>query len=593
MFERALSKSFQIEESSGIDWFAGRLTVQGLSSGDMKELIAAIRARKEHLRLKNGAWLNVRSLNLEKLLKTIDSLGLKLRADGSLPRISRAHAAALFLSHEREVSFPEKNDLHRFLERLRACGPENGPPFVPTRRFRGTLRPYQEEGGAFLRRLFELESGGILADDMGLGKTVQALAFLDRARESSGGESLSLVVGPLAALGVWAREAERFCPHIPLRVFHGPDRKKEPLPSDGLILTTFATAGRDISLLEELKFELLFIDEAQFAKNHRTDIHRNLLRLSVRSAFCLTGTPLENNIGELWAVMELCFPGLLGTRTAFRRFLRSDESLDSLRKRLAPFLLRRRKEDVLRELPPRTEREVTVPMTKRQAALYEQARREAVRDLALAGRDYLMKMLPHLMRLRRIACHPRLDDPERTDPKLSGKLAHLAGELEEILRASSGVIVFSQFTDVLRVTGRLLTDAGIDFHYIDGKTKQSERERQTEEFQAGGGKHFFLVSLRAGGTALTLHRADTVIHLDPWWNPAVERQATDRAHRIGQKRPVYVLRLRSQGTVEEKVSALQQKKRKLFDRLLESGFERAADVSREDIMALLQPPEGA
>ena len=230
-------------------------------------------------------------------------------------------------------------------------------------------------------------------------------------------------------------------------------------------------------------------------------------------------------------------------------------------------------------------------MTDRQKAIYEKARRQAVRELKNAGRDYLIKMLPHLMRLRRIACHPELEKAGETDPALSGKFQHLDEILDELRETASGVLIFSQFTAVLKVTGRLLDARGMEYFNLDGSTPVKQRESRVRAFQEGE-RHFFLISLKAGGTALTLHRADTVLHLDPWWNPAAERQATDRAHRIGQTRPVFMYRFYSEGSVEERVLALQDEKRKLFEQLFGDGLADHRPVSREGLMGLLGESSG-
>jgi len=329
------------------------------------------------------------------------------------------------------------------------------------------------------------------------------------------------------------------------------------------------------------------VDEAQNARNPHTAVARSLRGLQAGSVYCLTGTPLENRLEDFWSLMDLAFPGLLGGLKSFRDHFAPDsaEAMERLRSRTAPFVLRRTKAMALPDLPERQEIDAPVPMTKRQAALYEQARREAVAELRRAGSDDLMLLLPHLMRLRRIACHPDLG-MDSADPRDSGKLQRFEELLAESVGGGSSVLVFSQFTDVLAVAARLLEERGIAYFYLDGKTSAARRSNSVDAFQRGE-RPVLLISLRAGGTALTLTRADTVFHLDPWWNPAVERQARDRAHRIGQTQTVFVYRLFSDNTVEARVRELQRQKQELFDALFDGSQKSDVRISRDDLRQIL------
>ena len=586
IFQNVFARSvFQIEESSGTNWFEGHIEIRGMDGVDRARMIQAIREKREFARLKNGAWVSLDNLGLSEIIQSLENLGLQLRKDGSVTRISLGEMTALS-REEARLEVQGKKNIKDFLNRIRNLNDKDLE--VSPQLFHKVLRHYQLQGAAFLYRLYKMGVGGILADDMGLGKTLQALALVDRLRREKKQKRACLLVCPLAALSVWQAEAKRFFPDLPVNIWHGNKRQDEKPPADGLLLTTFGVLIRDHKVLEKQKFRLVLVDEAQNAKNHNSRAHKALCALNREVLFGLTGTPMENHLSDLWSLMELSFPGLLGRRTAFKKsFGKQDrDALDRLRKRIAPFVLRRTKEMVLTELPPRTETNVGAPMTVHQKALYEQTRREALRALKDAGKNYLITMLPYLTKLRRIACHPHLEEADKTDPMHSGKLAHLAELLEELSETSSGVLIFSQFTDVLTVVRRMLALAGHDYHYLDGQTPANRRAKQVEEFQAGG-HHFFLISLKAGGTALTLHRADTVLHLDPWWNPAAERQATDRVHRMGQKRPVFMYRFYARETVEEKVLALQDKKRRLFDGLFGEGLTGENTVSREDIQSLL------
>jgi SNF2 family DNA or RNA helicase len=304
---------------------------------------------------------------------------------------------------------------------------------------------------------------------------------------------------------------------------------------------------------------------------------------------CLTGTPVENHVEDLWALFDVVFPGYLGTLKGFRNAYggkTTPEQIDILRRKIRPFLLRRTKAEVLSDLPEKTETVVHVPMPPEQAKVYEAARIQAIRHLGSLsqGDSALFEMLRHLMNLRRIACHPYLEDGA-TDPMLSGKLQYIDEKLED-LGETAGVLIFSQFTSVLKLVALLLKKRGIDPLYLDGQTTEKRRRELVQKFQSGANK-FFLISLKAGGTALTLTQADTVIHLDPWWNPAVENQASDRAHRIGQKRRVFIYKLVSEKSVEEKVLQLQEKKRELFNALMGETGGAAPAIQREDIEFIL------
>ncbi|MBE7412291.1 MAG: DEAD/DEAH box helicase [Leptospiraceae bacterium] len=455
--------------------------------------------------------------------------------------------------------------------------------------FLGELRNYQKEGVLFLESLFEIGLGGILADDMGLGKTIQCLTFLDRILSQKKAK-LILIVGPLASISVWKKESEKFFKELNLILWHGSDRKKNPLPNKGIILTTYGTLSRDFDdWKDHYTFDITILDEAQNLKNYRSITSHATREIKSRSYYCLTGTPLENNLMDLWSLFDLIFPGYLGKKDAFKKIY-SDSNTNShllLKEKIEPFLLRRTKENVLTELPSKTEILVPVAMTETQKKFYEEARKQAIIELANAGRDYLIKLLPHLMRLRRIACHPEIGNPLKTNPLQSGKFQHIQDVIEEVVGSSSGILIFSQFTDILKICGKLLEKLGHDYYYLDGSTKIKDREQFVREFQEGQ-KHIFLISLKAGGTALTLHRADTVMHLDPWWNPAIERQASDRAHRIGQKKKVFVYKLYSEDSIEEKVLELQRKKKDIFDSIFEGNFTTSSQITRQELQELLE-----
>lgn len=584
---------FQLQTSSGTDWFDGRIEIPGLSADDMERALAAARNRQSHLLLSDGRWIRLEDLQIDRILQTLDSLGLKNKKDGTVEKISIGQATALLAEQEARTERLGGELRARLLRWAHRDEQASTVRFSVAEGFGAKLRPYQVTGVQFLLERHAAGVGAVLADDMGLGKTVQGLAFLHTLEHQKPGRYL--IVCPPGALSVWRLETERFCPKLLLQTWHGTSRKDQFPAERGIMLTTYGTLQKDLELFADLSFETVLIDEAQTLKNHRSAASRSMRSIQSRTFFCLTGTPLENHPFEIWSLMDLILPGLLGTRSSFRSLFGQtldEDRKDALKRRIAPFILRRTRDAVLKDLPARTEQDLRIPMTQRQALAYERARREAVEALKKAGRDYLMQMLPHLMKLRRIACHPELGDA-KADPLESGKIlsyAEMADELEETAR---GILVFSQFTDMLDMFGRFL-DARHEgrkgtrrpYLRLDGSTTTAQRERRVREFQEGD-VPYFLISLRAGGTALTLHRADTVLHLDPWWNPAVEEQATARAHRMGQKHPVFVYRFFSENSVEEKVAKLQQKKRQLFDDLFGSSQKGAVPFDRDELLALL------
>lgn len=590
--QKARQIAFQVGHSSGINWFDGKFLIQGLDEKETATAINAFRMGRRFFKDSNGKWVHVQDIGLEKALRTVEDLGLKLGKEGIIGEISPGALFAL----ERELEVRSEGLKVETREKFLQWSHLKTGNFQVPPGFQANLRPYQLEGASFFLDRHRVGMGGILADDMGLGKTVQALAFLNRLFVESDPESNSksrgpyLIVAPVAALSVWEGEANRFAPELPVTVWHGSTRKDETFPESGAVITSFGVLTKDIDLLKKLDFETIIIDEAQFAKNYLSKISRALRELQTKTIFCLTGTPMENHATELWALVDLILPGYLGSRRLFHaRYRKPDEDvIAKLRRRLSPVLLRRRRSEVLNELPEKSVQNLVVPMTRTQSILYESVRQEAQEALSKAGNHYLMTMLPYLTRLRRIACHPGLDRAgEGEDPTDSGKLSLLLDQLEEIESSASGILVFSQFTDVLDLFQASLKARNTDFFRIDGSTTAAKRADQVKRFQAGE-KQYFLISLKAGGSALTLHRADTVIHLDPWWNPAVEEQATARAHRMGQQRNVFVYRYISEGSVEEKVVHLQEKKKKLFEDVLdhpESGAK--GSISREEILALL------
>ena len=462
------------------------------------------------------------------------------------------------------------------------------------------LRPYQEEGYRWLARLSRLGAGACLADDMGLGKTVQTLAaLLDR-----GADGAALVVAPTSVVGNWLDEARRFAPTLKVRPYTGAAAsragKLEDLGPFDLVVTTYGLLHNDVDALAGVDWSTVVLDEAQAIKNPSTKRARAARKLPARFRVVTTGTPIQNNVVDLYSLFSFLNPGMLGSAKRFRENFahpierdRDPAARTRLRRLIAPYVLRRIKSDVLDDLPPRTEVTLQVEMSPEEAALYEALRLRAMEDLeALASKEtgtepgsgeHRLQVLAHLTKLRLACCNPKLVHPGGPS---SSKLETFATTLDELRQGRHKVLVFSQFVRHLKLIEEHLTETGVPYQYLDGSTPAKQRSERIAAFQAGEGDAF-LISLKAGGVGLNLTAADYVIHMDPWWNPAAEDQASDRAHRIGQTRPVTIYRLVAKGTIEEQIVDLHRHKRELADRLLE-GADAPGRLNTAELLELLR-----
>ncbi|MDQ2588008.1 DEAD/DEAH box helicase [Saccharothrix yanglingensis] len=465
---------------------------------------------------------------------------------------------------------------------------------------RATLRDYQLRGLAWLHRMTSLGLGGCLADDMGLGKTVTLIALhLHRAGRPGGGGP-TLVVCPTSLLGNWQREVERFAPGVPVRRYHGPGRDLvRDADHTGFVLTTYTTMRLDADALAGHEWDLVVADEAQHVKNPASDTAKALRRIPARARVALTGTPVENSLSELWAVLDWTTPGLLGTLPRFRarwaKPVEVDRDADTaarLGRLVAPFLLRRRKTDpgIAPELPAKTETDHPVALTREQAALYEAVVRELMAEIAdssgIARRGRVVRLLTAL---KQVCNHPAqyLKEGSPVLAGRSGKLELLDELLDTILAEGGSVLVFTQYVAMARLLERHLAARGTTTALLHGGTPVAAREDVVRRFQDGG-VPVFLLSLKAAGTGLNLTRADHVVHYDRWWNPAVEDQATDRAHRIGQTRPVQVHRLVAEGTVEDRIAAMLRAKRDLADSVLTRGEAALTELTDAELADLVE-----
>ena len=473
-------------------------------------------------------------------------------------------------------------------------------PSVPNT-LQAELRPYQVEGYRWLARLGSWGAGACLADDMGLGKTVQTLAaLLERAPHGP-----ALVVAPTSVVANWIDEAHRFAPTLNVKVYTGGTASRAPLLDDpqpfDLYLTTYGLMQNDIARLKDIRWHSAVLDEAQAIKNPSAKRARAAKQLAADFRIITTGTPIQNNLMDLHSLFGFLNPGLLGSQERFRANfaepVERDEDFDArsrLRRIVAPFILRRLKSDVLDDLPERTEITLHVTLSAEEAALYETLRQRAVAEMAGAETEAMnagergFTLLAHLTRLRLACCNPRLVAGVGELASRSAKLETFAATLDELLQNRHKVLVFSQFVQHLKLVQEYLDEAGIAHQYLDGSTPAKARAARIAAFQSGEGD-VFLISLKAGGVGLNLTAADYVIHMDPWWNPAVEDQASDRAHRIGQTRPVTIYRLVAEGTIEEQIVDLHRHKRHLAEQLLE-GTDATGRLSTEELLDLLREP---
>jgi len=581
--------------SSGIDWFDVALDVRfGGTEASFEAFLQAIERDEEFVLLADGSYGVLPQEGLKKFRRAFELNGRLKNPDNSKGlKISRAQIGLVDeLLEEAEtvstdVEFERTRDLIKSFTKIT-------PKPLP-KGFHGKLRPYQKAGYDWLHFLLEFRFGGILADDMGLGKTVQTLAFLKKLYEK--GEKLpTLIVVPTSVIFNWEEEARRFTPGLAVHCHRGLDRPREPelLNGSQLIVISYGTLRRDIGMLKDLEFLYVILDESQNIKNPSSVNAKAVRVLKARQRLALTGTPIENNLMELWSQMTFLNPGILGNADSFASSYawpverKGDEAAAaSLRRLVYPFILRRTKELVAKDLPPKQESVVYCEMNTEQRTVYdhwrEYYRRSVLKSIEELGiRRSKFKVLQGLMKLRQVCCHPALVDVKYRG--LSGKLESFMEMLEDILSEGHKVLVFSQFVRMLKLLRGELDSRKISYEYLDGHTVN--RRECVERFQADSKLRVFLISLRAGGTGLNLTAADYVIHYDPWWNPAVEMQATDRTHRIGQKKHVFAYKLITKDTIEEKVLLLQEKKKHLVSSVIttDSGFMKA--LTKEDVETL-------
>lgn len=611
----------EVEESNGIDWFGLELgiSLQGerinllpllvdmLNNFSTGEELAELQKLPDEAlltpRLPDGRILPLPLGRVRDIIMVL----IELLDQEPLDKDGRLRMLALRAAQLIELEQAMKAVQLRWFggERIMALGRRlqnfTGIKEIPLPdNFKTELRPYQHEGLNWLQFLREYQLSGVLADDMGLGKTVQTLAHILVEKNSGRAKTPTLVIAPTSLMMNWRMESQRFTPDLKVLTLHGPSRQEhfDKISDYDLVLTTYPLLHRDKEALLEQTYHLLILDEAQHIKNPKAKATQIVHQLHANHRLCLTGTPMENHLGELWSLFHFLLPGLLGDLTSFRRLFRNPIEKDGdphrreiLARRISPFLLRRTKEAVVTELPEKNEIIRSVELEGSQRDLYETIRLamhdKVRREIASKGiaRSQLI-ILDALLKLRQVCCDPRLlklDVAKKV--KTSAKLDLLMDLVPEMVQEGRRILLFSQFTSMLSLIERALKKHNLEYTKLTGQTR--DREQVINRFQQGE-VPIFLISLKAGGTGLNLTTADTVIHYDPWWNPAVENQATDRAHRIGQEKKVFVYKLLTAGTVEEKIQVLQARKKQLADALF--GEQRDASLfSQADLDALFEP----
>jgi non-specific serine/threonine protein kinase len=581
--------SVSISLSSEIDWFDLNLEIDfdgvGLTLAELKK---ALQQQKRFVRLKDGSIARLP----EKLIQKFQYLIEFGQSNNNSIRFRDHHLSFVDTILEEadqrtldEASQEKIKKLDQFTQIKKYTLPEN---------LKGELRDYQRSGYNWLNFLNEFSFGGCLADDMGLGKTVQTLAVLQKEINKKRGPNL--IIAPTSVLFNWQREIEKFTPEIDYLLHYGTKRIRDArrLRKKALILTTYGHLRRDITFLANIDFNYVVLDESQNIKNPQSDTAQAARTLQSKNRLALTGTPVENNTMELWSQFSFLSPGLLGSQVFFREnFMRPIEKEQNvqvaatLKRLIYPFILRRTKEEVVKELPPKVENIIYSPMSEAQQNIYDKVRdvyrNTIISEIESKGLNKTkIRVLEGLTKLRQVSCHPSLIDSSYADE--AGKFEALKMMIDEIVSEDHKVLVFSQFVRMLSIVREYLEQQAIEFSYLDGSTK--DREGAVNKFQNEEDIRIFLISLKAGGTGLNLTAADYVIHYDPWWNPAVEMQASDRAHRIGQTKKVFTYKLITKDSVEEKILQLQQQKKELVQQLIttEGGFFKS--LTKNDIISL-------
>lgn len=557
-----------------------KLDIEGVDSNEYRELFSSYKNNNRLYRMKNGAYLDLKDKDIEQAFKLIDILNIYNDFDNmKIPNNKAIYLEKLI--EDEDLSFVNgskyvSNVVKKF-DKVKSKNYE-----VP-KDLNATLRDYQVSGFEFFKTLSDYQFGGILADEMGLGKTIQTIAFL-----LSNKDKKSIVITPTALIYNWKNELEKFAPTLKVGLLHAAKSEREKILDNidnyDVILTTYTTYKNDIDKYKNINFDYCIIDEAQNIKNPDAIITKAIKNVNAKVKFALTGTPIENNLMELWSIFDFIMPGYLYNKSKFKSiFVNNDKNIIELKNLIKPFILRRTKKEVITELPDKIEQKIIIDLEKEHKRAYKGYVNLITRKIKENNQDNIT-VFSYLTKLRQLCLSPEL-----MVKNYQGKNSKL-DVLINIINDSSDekILVFSQFTKVLEVIGKRLNEENILYSYLDGKTSAKDRVKLVEEFNTNNNK-VFLISLKAGGTGLNLTSANIVVHFDPWWNPAVEDQASDRAHRIGQKNVVNVIKLIAKGTAEERVINLQETKKELIEDVINGNLDNSStlkNLSKDDIIDL-------
>ena len=557
-----------------------KLDIEGVDSNEYREIFSSYKNNNRLYRMKNGAYLDLKDNDLEQAFKLIDILNIYNDFDNmKIPNNKAIYLEKLI--EEEDLSFVNgskyvSNVVKKF-DKVKSKNYE-----VP-KDLNATLRDYQVSGFEFFKTLSDYQFGGILADEMGLGKTIQTIAFL-----LSNKDKKSIVITPTALIYNWKNELEKFAPTLKVGLLHAAKSEREKILDNidnyDVILTTYTTYKNDIDKYKNINLDYCIIDEAQNIKNPDAIITKAIKNVNAKVKFALTGTPIENNLMELWSIFDFIMPGYLYNKSKFKSiFVNNDKNIIELKNLIKPFILRRTKKEVIAELPDKIEQKIIIDLEKEHKRAYKGYVNLITRKIKENNQDNIT-VFSYLTKLRQLCLSPEL-----MVKNYQGKNSKL-DVLINIINDSSDekILVFSQFTKVLEVIGKRLNEENISYSYLDGKTSAKDRVKLVEEFNTNNNK-VFLISLKAGGTGLNLTSANIVVHFDPWWNPAVEDQASDRAHRIGQKNVVNVIKLIAKDTAEERVINLQETKKELIEDVINGNLDNSStlkNLSKDDIIDL-------
>ena len=557
-----------------------KLDIEGVDSNEYREIFSSYKNNNRLYRMKNGAYLDLKDKDIEQAFKLIDILNIYNDFDNmKIPNNKAIYLEKLI--EEEDLSFVNgskyvSNVVKKF-DKVKSKNYE-----VP-KDLNATLRDYQVSGFEFFKTLSDYQFGGILADEMGLGKTIQTIAFL-----LSNKDKKSIVITPTALIYNWKNELEKFAPTLKVGLLHAAKSERgkilDNIDNYDVILTTYTTYKNDIDKYKNINFDYCIIDEAQNIKNPDAIITKAIKNVNAKVRFALTGTPIENNLMELWSIFDFIMPGYLYNKSKFKSiFVNNDKNIIELKNLIKPFILRRTKKEVITELPDKIEQKIIIDLEKEHKRAYKGYVNLITRKIKENNQDNIT-VFSYLTKLRQLCLSPEL-----MVKNYQGKNSKL-DVLINIINDSSDekILVFSQFTKVLEVIGKRLNEENISYSYLDGKTSAKDRVKLVEEFNTNNNK-VFLISLKAGGTGLNLTSANIVVHFDPWWNPAVEDQASDRAHRIGQKNVVNVIKLIAKGTAEERVINLQETKKELIEDVINGNLDNSStlkNLSKDDIIDL-------